>query len=71
MNNEDIQIECILSDDGYECNVTVDGKLSFTQNFKYSGIAENSNDDMKYTVETSLAEVKPYLIHWWHISLNI
>ena len=62
INNEDIQIECILGDNGYECNVTVDGKLSFTQNFKYNGIAENSNDGMKYTVETSLAEVKPFLI---------
>ena len=46
------------------CNVTVDGKLAFTQNFKYNGIAENSNGDMKYTVETSLAEVKhfPYTV---------
>ena len=51
-----------MGDDGYECNVTVDGKLSFSQNFKYNGIAENSNDGMKYTVETSLAEVKPFVI---------
>ena len=51
-----------MSDDGYVCNAIVDGKLAFTQNFKYNGIAENSNGDMKYTVETSLAEVKYFNI---------
>ena len=63
INNEDIIIECILGDDEYKCEVTVDGNLAFTQNFKFNGIAENRNGDMKYTVETSLTEVQhsPYI----------
>ena len=67
-NNEDIIIECILIDDGYDCKVSVDGNHAFTQHFKFNGIAElqilakkfkfNSNSDMKFTVETAQAEVK-------------
>merc|ERR1712131_88037 len=56
INNEDILIECIIGDDGYVCNAIVDGELAFTQNCKFNGIAENSNGDMKYTIESSLAE---------------
>ena len=51
-------IECLIGDDGYVCNAILDGELAFTQNFKFNGIAENSNGDMKYTVESSLAEVE-------------
>lgn len=52
-----------MGDDEYVCEVSVDGNLAFTQNFKFNGIAElrnitkkfkfNNNVDMK-TVETSL-----------------
>ena len=60
INNDDILIECILGNDGYECKAFVDGALAFTQNFKFNGIAENTNGEMKYTVETSLAEVSVF-----------
>ena len=80
-DNEDMIIDIILGDDEYVCEVSVDGNLVFTQNFKFKGIAElrkftkkfkfDRSDDMKLIVETSPAEVNLSTVMIRHIPFRI
>ena len=56
-NNDNIVLEYVLSDDGYACHVTIDDKHAVTVNYKYTGVAENTYGEIKYTIESSVAEV--------------
>ena len=56
-NKDDIVLDYTLGDDGYSCVVHIDGAHAVSANYKYSGVAENSFGEVKYTIESSVGEV--------------
>ena len=56
-DKDDIVLDYTLGDDGYTCVVHIDGAHAVSANYKYSGVAENSFGEVKYTIESSVGEV--------------